>query len=283
MSSTTTYFKLILFFVLFHFTGKPQQIKPLQLILAMHDSIEAIKTVRFKVVAVERIQGNYIKVVSENKIQTKPRKLYLLNREKKLEILYVEGLNNGKAVVKPNVFPYLTLKLNPMGSLMRKNQHYSIHELGFDFMGHTIELAISKEKENMAKSINYIGMQTKNGHKCYLLVYETEKFGYTDYTTKDKESVASIAAKFHLNDYVMRTKNNLFNEFGNLKSGTNLKIPLFYCKKAVIYLDEKTLLPINISVFDDLGLLENYDFMDIILNKPIDSKEFTENYKDYHF
>ena len=276
--------KVIVLLLLFlNFGVQSQQIKPLQLIVAMHDSIEAIKTVRFKVIAVERIQGNYVKVVSEDKIQTKPRKLYLLNREKKLEILYVEGLNNNKAVVKPNVFPYLTLKLNPQGSLMRKNQHYSINELGFDFIGKTIELAISKEKENMAKCVSYIGMQNKNGHKCYLFVYETEKFTYTDYVTKDKETVASIAAKLHINDYIIRTKNNLYGEFGTLKTGTKLKVPIYYCKKAVFYLDEKTLLPINVSVFDDIGLLENYDFMDIIINKPIDPKEFTEDYKDYHF
>jgi len=249
----------------------------------MRDSIAAIKTVRFKITAIERIQDHYVKVVSEDKLQTKPRKLYLLNREKKLEILYVEGLNNNKAIVKPNTFPYLTLKLNPLGSLMRKNQHHTIHELGFDFIAKTIDLAISKEKENGAKSVSYIGMQTKNGYKCHLFVYETKDFTYTDYTTTVEESVADIAAKLHANDYIIRTKNNLYNEFGNLKVGTRLKIPLYYCKKAVLYLDEKTLLPINVSVFDDLGLLENYDFTDIILNKPIDTKEFTQDYKDYHF
>jgi hypothetical protein len=275
--------KNILLLFLFLSIAGWSQIKPLQIILAMHDSIEAIKTVRFKVSAVERIQNSYIKVFSENKIQIKPRKLYLFNREKKLEILYVEGLNGGKAVVKPNVFPYLTLKLNPMGSLMHKNQHYSIHELGFDFIGKTIELAISKEKENMAKSVTYLGMQTKNGYKCHLFVYETKNFTYSDYTTSDKETVASIAAKLHINDYIIRTKNNLYSEFGTLKAGTKLKVPFYYCKKAVFYLDEKTLLPVNVSVFDDIGLLENYDFTDIILNKPIDPKEFTEDFKDYHF
>ena len=68
-----------------------------------------------------------------------------------------------------------------------------------------------------------------------------------------------------------------------MKTGTKLKVPVYYCKKAVFYLDEKTLLPVNVSVFDDIGLLENYDFTDIILNKPIDPKEFTEDFKDYHF
>jgi LysM repeat protein len=258
-------------------------LKPLQLVAAMHDSIKAIKTVRFKVSAVERIQDTYSKVVSENKIQTKPRKLYLVNLEKKLEILYVDGLHNNKAVVKPHVFPYLTLILNPQGSLMRKNQHYSINELGFDFIGQAINLALSKEKDNMAKSITYHGMQTKNGYKCHLFVYEAKTFPYTEYTVQEKEMVSTIAAKFHVNDYIIRAKNNLYNEFGNLKVGTKILVPIYYCKKAVFYLDEKTLLPVSVSVFDDRGLLENYDFTNIILNKPIPSEEFTEGYKDYHF
>jgi hypothetical protein len=270
-------------FIFLNFTLFAQQVKPLQLVLAMQDSIRAIKTVRFKVTALERIENNYIKVVSENKLQTKPRKLYLINREKKLEILFVEGLNGNKAVVKPNVFPYLTLKLNPTGNLMRKNQHYTINEVGFESIGNAVELAISKEKENMAKSISYLGLQLKNGSKCHLMVYETKNFNYVDYTCGANETVTSIAKKLHVNDYIIRTKNNLYNDFGSLKAGTKLKVPVYYCKKAVFYLDERTLLPINVSVFDDIGLLENYDFTDIIIDKPIDPKEFTESYKDYHF
>jgi LysM repeat protein len=104
-----------------------------------------------------------------------------------------------------------------------------------------------------------------------------------DYTCGANETVTSIAKKLHVNDYIIRTKNNLYNDFGSLKAGTKLKVPVYYCKKAVFYLDERTLLPINVSVFDDIGLLENYDFTDIIIDKPIDPKEFTESYKDYHF
>ncbi|MGZ3864829.1 MAG: LysM peptidoglycan-binding domain-containing protein [Bacteroidia bacterium] len=275
--------KILSLFLLAGFTVSAQHINPLKLVLAMQDSIDAIKTMRFKVIAVERIENGYVKVVSENKLQVKPRKLYFVNKEKKIEILYLEGQNGGKAIVKPNVFPYLTMKLSPTGSLMRKNQHHTIHEIGFEYTGKAIQFAIAKEKENMAKCVSYLGLQVKNGIKCHLLVYETKNFAFTDYTTSKDETVSSIANKLHISDYIIRAKNNLYTEFGSLKTGTQLKIPMYYCKKAVFYLDEKTLLPVSVSVFDDIGLLENYDFADVIVNKPIDNKEFTESYKDYHF
>ncbi|MGZ3865460.1 MAG: DUF1571 domain-containing protein [Bacteroidia bacterium] len=274
--------KIFFIFFIICSSVSAQHINPLKLVLAMQDSIDAIKTMRFKVVAVERIENSYVKVISENKLQIKPRKLYFVNREKKIEILYLEGQNGGKAIVKPNVFPYLTLKLSPTGSLMRKNQHHTIHEIGFEYTGKAIQFAIAKEKD-MAKCVSHLGLQMKNGIKCHLLVYETKNFSYTDYTIGKDETVSSIANKLHVSDYVIRAKNNLYNEYGSLKPGTQIKVPLYYCKKAVFYLDEKTLLPVNVSVFDDVGLLENYDFLDVIINKPIDNKEFTESYKDYHF
>jgi hypothetical protein len=274
---------LFLFFLFLYFTGFPQSVKPLQLVAQMLDSVKAIQTVRFKVTAFERIEDKYVKVVSEDKLQIKPRKLYLINREKKLEILYVEGQHDNKALVKPNTFPFITIPLSPTGALMRKNQHYTIHDIGFESIGRVMALALSKEKDNINKGLRYIGKQEKNGYSCYLLVYESKNFSYTEYIVKQKETISSIAAKLEVNDYILRAKNKFYNDYDYVKTGTKLQVPVYYCKKAVLYLDEKSFLPVSVSVFDDVGLLENYDFTNIILNKPFDPKEFTREYKEYHF
>jgi hypothetical protein len=249
----------------------------------MIDSINAIKTVRFRVTALEKVNNSYLSAKSEIKMQINPRKLYFVNREKKLEILYVAGQFNNKAIVKPHVFPYLTLSLDPRGNIMRKNQHYTIHELGFDFIGKTFSLALTKDKDNIARNLSYIGKHEKNGYNCHMLIYECKNFIYYDYTVQPKETVTSIAFKLNVNDYLLRTKNNLFNDFGFLKDGTKLQVPVYYCKKAVLYLDEVTLLPVSVSIYDETSLFESYDFYNIILNKPIDPVEFTKGYKDYNF
>lgn len=274
---------LILYLFIYSCTIQAQDLKAAKFITEMLDSIAHIKTVRFKVKALERIETGYSSAASETKLHTKPRYLYFINREKKLEILYVTGQFDNKALVKPHVFPYMTLQLSPTGNIMRKNQHYSIHELGFDFIGRTIALALSKEKENMLKSLSYIGKHEKNGYNCHMVIYESSAFSFFTYEVGRKESVTSIAAKFNVNDYLLRVKNKLYNDFGYIKEGTKLQIPNFYCKRAVLYIDEKSLIPVSVSIYDDTGLFECYDFYNVIINKPIDPAEFTKNYKDYHF
>lgn len=274
---------LILTFFLWNSNCWSQSLYPAKLIAEMLDSIHSIKTVRFKVKAIERVEHGFSATISESKLIPKPRQLYFVNKEKKLEILYVTGKHENKAIVKPHVFPYMTLMLNPSGNLMRKNQHYTIHELGFDFIGRTIALAISKEKNDMFKSLTYYGKHEKNGYNCHMVVYESSEFSFFRYNVGKKETVTAIAGKFNVNDYLLRVKNDLFNDFGYLKEGTVLQIPNYYCKRAILYIDEKTMIPVSVSVYDEGGLFECYDFFDIILNKPIDPKEFSRDYKDYRF
>ena len=182
----------------------------------MYDSIKNIKTLRVKVNGVERQEKKFVLSASEYKVQTQPRKIYLINKEKKIEILYNPELYGSKAVVKPHTFPYLTVSLDPTGSIMRKNQHYSINEIGYTFIGNSIALTINKDKDGIA-NFAYIGKSPKNGHSCYLLEYENKNFAYTNYTVGDKETATVLANKLGVNDFLLRDKNDLINDFGYLK------------------------------------------------------------------
>lgn len=115
----------------------------------MYDSIKNIKTLRQKVIAIERLEDTFNTSRSEIKILNQPKKIYFINRFKKLEVLYNSEISSQKALVKPHIFPYLTLNLDPRGNLMRKNQHYTIHELGYDFIGKSIALTLNKDKNGM--------------------------------------------------------------------------------------------------------------------------------------
>lgn len=248
----------------------------------MYDSIKTIRTVRQHISALERIDQQFVKASSEIKLQTQPRKLYFINRSKKLEILYNADLYGNKAVVKPHVFPYLTLTLDPSGNIMRKNQHYTINELGYDFIGKSIALTLAKDKEGLA-NFTYHGRVSKNGYNCHFLEYENKSYTYTNYTVGPKETASLIAYKLCVNDYLLRHKNDLLNEFGFLKKGTVIKVPTLYCRRAIIFVDEKLMLPVALSLYDDLGLFESYEYTQIEINKAIKPEEFTKEYKDYHF
>jgi hypothetical protein len=248
----------------------------------MYDSIKNIKTLRQKVSALERIDKKFVSAGSEIKIQTHPRKIYFSNRQKKLEILYDSEVSLHKCWVKPHVFPYLTLTLDPSGNIMRKNQHYTIHELGYEFIGKSVALTINKDKEGL-NNFSYLGKVTKNGYHCYLLEYENKNYGYTPYVVGEKETASMVSLKLCVNDYLLRYRNNLLNDFGFLKKGTVLMVPTLYCKKAIIYIDEKLALPISLSLYDDIGLFESYEYTNIEINKPFKHDDFSRDNKEYHF
>ena len=271
-----------------HLADSPKEVshehfKDFKLITDMLDSAKKVSYLRYNMKSIERIESGYATASTIVKLQCHPRKSYFVNTLNKLEVLYNEGEINNKALVKPHVFPYFTLSLDPLGNLMRKNQHFTILDIGFDFAARTIAVALSKEKDQIAKHLTYAGKVEKNKMNCHLLVYENVDFSYRDYVVQHKETVSSIAGKLTVNDYMLRCKNKLYDDYGYLKEGSTIKVPTFYCKKAVFYVDEKTMLPISVSIYDDISLFESYDFFNLEVNKPIPGFEFKRDFKGYGF
>ena len=275
--------KALIFLLAFCVNGLAQTIKPLKLVAEMFDSIKGLKTVRFKAKALERGPGGtYHSSTTNNKISSNPLKVYFSNPEKKLEILYVTGSNKNKAYVKPASFPYVTVSLDPLGNIMRRNQHYTIFQLGFEFLGKAVAMAFSKEKD-ISKSLSYHGLHVVNGYTCHLIVFEAKNFNYVDHTVQKKETVSSIAIKLAVNDYMIRVKNDLYNEYGYLNQGSKITVPNIYAKKVVIYIEEKSMLPVNVSIFDEIGIFESYSYTEMIINKPFEENEFNKDFKGYGF
>jgi len=248
----------------------------------MFDSIRYMKSVQYKINSVERHAKEFVKASTEIKLQIQPRKLYFHNPAKKVEILYNPDISVTKALVKTGSLPYIPVLLDPTGNIMRKNQHYSIHELGFAFIGKALALTISKDPQGLNNFVLH-GKCQKNNRSCYFIEYNNNQFTYQEYKVGQKETVTSIAIKLNVHEHILRYKNNLHNDFGYLRSGTILQVPNLYIKRAVIYIDEKTFIPISISAFDENELFEIYDFSDIELNKHFTDLDFDRNNKLYHF
>ena len=259
--------------------GDPNVLKTLH---QMFDSVKKIRTVSYRVDAIEREQNEFHRVHSEIKLQCQPRKLYLINPDRKLEILYDETLDHDKALVKSPTLSFLSLMLDPTGTLMRKNQHYSIHELGFDFVVKALALIIGKDPAGTANFI-WHGKVVKNKRLCALIEYKNTQFSYVTYTVGNKETVSSIAAKLLVNEHIVRYKNNLLNDFAYLKPGRELLMPNLYLKRAMLYVDDKTYLPVSITAYDDKDMFECYDFSGVEVNKAFSPSDFDRNNKNYHF
>lgn len=101
-----------------------------QLITRLSSAIQSLKTLRCLVDSEERIGRSYTPGLTLMKLSFSPLKIYIKN-QKNVEILYVTGQNNNDAWVYPGSFPYITLSLNPTGSLMRRGQHHTVLQAGF--------------------------------------------------------------------------------------------------------------------------------------------------------
>jgi hypothetical protein len=261
-----------------HDSGNPQ---PLKVIIGMLDSIKKIRSYQFDLKALERVEKDeYLDAESSVKLNVSPKALYFRNEKKKISVMYVAGTNDNKALVKAKALLGGTISLDPMGSMMRKNQHYTIHELGFDYFARTITFALLKDKEHIAENLKFVGKKTINEKSCIGMVFEDPDFHYFDYVTGKNESVASLAVKFNVAEFQIRLKNELHSFYGALKEGKKLKIPSNYCKRINMYIDEKTLLPVSITIYDEVGLYESYEYLNVKTNLKFTSDDFGKFYKD---
>lgn len=254
-----------------------------EIILHTLDSIKNIKTQSFNVKATERIGKHFLKAESHIKINVSPKKIYFNSPAKGIELLWVEGTNKGNATVHTQSFPLINFDLDPFGSIVRKDQHHTIFDLGSSYIGKTIANTILCSPKDFDKHFSYAGTLTWDNKECYQLIINYPEYKFIEYITKKGETVTSIAHKLNTSDYKIRYKNNLSSYFGSIKEGEKLTIPIPYSSKVIMYIDKKMYLPINITVYDDEGLFEAYEFTNMHINHPFTPDEFSKSYKGYGF
>lgn len=250
------------------------------LIKQMFTAMDNLKTLRYHLQCNERIKGRMQHTESRVKLQTSPRKLYLYI--KGIEVLWCEGTNNGNALVNPGSFPFVNLNLDPNGSLMRKDQHHTINEMGYHYLKDIISDGLSKSAD-MDKNFILLGEEKYNDRMCYKLSITFPDFGWSAYTVKKNETFVTIARKFHVSEYMMLENNPKYDSYTSVKQGDVIKVPNYYSKLTLLLIDKEYMLPVNNKVFDDRGLFETYEYYDMEVNKPIDQQEFTKNFKGYNF
>lgn len=245
-------------------------------------SIDKVKSLKFQLKIAERINGKMVLTGSKTKLNRFPRKIYMnVNGP---ELLWVEGWNNGYALVNPNGFPYINLSLNPEGSLMRDGQHHTIHEIGFEYYGSILKQNKLKAGNEFNKIFKFNGEIKWNNRPCYYLVADNYNFGYTKYTVQKGEDLIKIARKLFLSEYMLLELNkDKMSDYDEAKQGQVIVIPTSYAKRTELYIDKEHLLPVCTKIYDDKGLFESYEYLSLIVNPVFAKDEFSKTYKEYHF
>ena len=274
----------ILLFLLLSLQPMQAGLQPIcrQLITAMLETIDQVKTARYTLHASERAKGKILRATSQIKLHMHPRQIYFKNNAG-VEVIYNELVDKEDALVNPNAFPYINLKLDPYRSIMRNNQHHTIFELGFHQIGSVLHNAMKQSENNFDKWFTYLGVIKFNNRDCYKIYFEYPDFKYVKYTVHKKENVRSIAQKLGVGEYrIMQNNNNIsFTDF--IKEGRVLMVPNVYATKTLMYIDKELNLPVYINAFDDQGFYESYEFYDLKVNVNILPTEFEKSYPGYKF
>lgn len=251
-------------------------------------AMDRVNTLKYRLIKKERIKG----VMKESEIQVKyqrnPFKVYIYVYSPKpgVEILYNHGENGNKAHINPNNFflNMLDPNLDPMGKTLRKDEHHTLYETGFEFT-RLLLTALKKradDEKNFDKLCKYHGEITWANRPCYMLLLSYPNFSWEEYTVKKGETLIDIAKNKNLNEYMILEKNKL-SWFDKVNEGQKILIPNIFAKKVILYIDKILKLPIYQEVYDDVGLFEVYEYHGVILNPTIQPEEFTKKYKEYKF
>ncbi len=162
---------------------------------------EKIQSLKFHLKCNERIKGKLVATESQVKMNASPRKIYVYLKGP--ELLWVEGENKGNALVNPDGFPYMNLNLDPMGNLMRENQHHTIHEIGFTYFANIIKNYMTVAGDKFDDYFKGGGTITWNGRVCYIVNAEYPYFRYEEYTVQRGEDLVSISKKLKVSDYML--------------------------------------------------------------------------------
>jgi len=248
----------------------------------MVKAVAEVKGLKYDLKLVERIEKKFNFFGSSVKLNRKPRKLYL--NAKGIEVLWVEGKLGGDALVNPNSFPYINLHLDPSGSLMRQDQHHTIHEAGFDYFSSIIDANVKKSGDRFEQYFIPNGEETINGRLCYKIIINNKDFGAVNYTVQKGENLISIARKLFVGEFmILRMNKPKVDDYKDVKAGQVIKVPTAYAKYVLLYVDKQNFLPIGVRVFDEGGLYEQYDYSNVQVNPVFEENEFTKDYKDYDF
>ena len=251
-------------------------------VLQMIDSAKALKGFKSTIRKTERIEGELILQVSEVKVSNNPYEVYVkqLSPKSGVEILCADGCK--KALINMNGFPWINITLDPTGTTMRRHQHHTVHDSGFDLLANILarSLAAFNPQEQslvMKKDVMWLG------EPAYSIEMRNEAYSTKSYIVIENENIADIAKKFNVNEYAILELNPECDNYEDIKVGQKLMIPSHYGVRMSLLINKETLLPLLIRVYDHKGLFEEYDYTKLEMNPQFAANEFDESFAEYDF
>jgi len=279
------YVYLVCFFFIVS-SGYSQEARSRQLMEKMLNACDALKSATFVLKSTEReLDGSLQESEMLIKMLTHPLSIYLymISPHPGAECLWKSGQSSNRVLVNPNGFPYINLKLSPSNSLLRQDSHHLISEIGFDYIVSMTWYYISKMGDSFFNYLSITDTLMWDDRTCYELTFDYKPFRFFDYTIQPGETLTSVANRFHVSDYVLLNHNPDVSDYDATKPGQKIKVPDFYNRKVMFYVDSRSLLPLVQITYDEKGFLEKYELKSFVINPVIGPDEFESTYATYGF
>ncbi len=276
---------LLILFIPLTVPVSSQDLKAKEYLLRMLDSIDRLVCASYNIKLHERVGDNFRDSEFNVKLFVRPFKLYAksLYPNEGAEALLVDGFNNQKALINPNRFPFINLSLAANSSLLRKNHHYTLYDMGFSYLERVLKGYLKQDSLAFFKILRFSPNLEYAGRQYYLLEMDYPDFSYVDYKVKPDENICSIAAQLLVNDYKILSINPQLKSYDDVRPGQVIRVPNAFARKIVLYLDKTTLLPLIQTVYDDQGLFGRYEMRNFQVNPVLDKSEFTTRFPGYGF
>ncbi|WP_422360242.1 DUF1571 domain-containing protein [Reichenbachiella sp.] len=282
----TGYCSLFLLFVNFFASAQlADSLSGYEIAKKMFDTSSQIESLTYTITKQERIDGKLTKQVSFTKMQKSPYKVYLRQSfpNDGMEVLYVKNENNDKALINPNGFPWLNLKLNPMDGIMRNDQHHTIFQSGFDHVVSILEFLCAKYLNEIDEMVVYKGMVDQQERRGYKISFDNPYFEIIDYVIGDEETIEDVAEKYKLSAYMILECNPKIKDYEDVEAGQVIKIPNDYSPKLNLVIDAENFIPLKMEVIDGNGLYEQYEYSNVMINPTFTDQDFLSENESYGF
>lgn len=274
---------VVFFGLIFSFTSHAQS--AYDVCVKTFKNTKSINTMTYTMFKNERIGGVMKSQKSFTKLSLKPYMVYLrqISPKEGVEVLYKSGKNGGKALVNPNGFPWVNLNMNPMGSTMRKGQHHTTKDAGFDLVVSILEYLFNKYGEGSKSMVTFGNEVLSNKRKCYKIIFRNDSFKYIKYKVRANENILDIAKRYKISEFMIVGKNKDVAGYYDVKAGDEILIPNIYSPHMVLLIDKTKLIPLSVKVYDDLGLFEHFKYSDVVLNPKLTAMDFDRDNAKYGF
>lgn len=252
----------------------------------MLNKIDDINSISFVINVKERFYDKIKTSKGFFKIKYNPFCLYYKQLEPPT---YAEVLINEKykdyALVNPNGFPYVNLKLSVYGSKLRELQHHNLYQVGYKYFAEIMRFLIKKYNVTDLNKIGELVVNYNYNGKCYYKITLYNKFySIINYKVEENITPQFLALKLKICDISILELNSYIKDiFYKIPEGSVIKIPSDYAKKIEIVIDKQLYIPVIITVYDNNGLFEEYYFEKIKVNCNFTHKDFDENNEEYGF